>query len=49
MTSKAYNMRKAKEIADHLLGKGGMSKYPSLLLVGLLLISISIKKSLKTL
>jgi hypothetical protein len=40
-------MEKAKQITDLLLGKEGMSKYPSMLLVGLLLVACSIKKHLK--
>jgi hypothetical protein len=45
MTTTKYNMIKAKEIADLLLGKEGMSKYPSLLLIGLFFVSLSIKKN----
>ena len=47
MTTATYNMQKAQEIADHLLGKEGMSRYPSMLLIGLLLISFIIRKYMK--
>lgn len=42
MTDDTY--AKAMEIADHLLGKEGMHKYPFLLVVGLLCISLSLRK-----
>lgn len=35
---------KVAEIADELLGKEGMHKYPFLLLVGLLCIAFSLRK-----
>jgi hypothetical protein len=37
-------MNKVEEIADLLLGRRGMDKYPTLLVIGLLLISFSIRK-----
>ena len=42
MTQATY--AKVAEIADQLLGKEGMHKFPLLLVVGLLCISLSLRK-----
>jgi hypothetical protein len=42
MTTATYH--KAMEITDDLLGREGMHKYPFFLLIGLLFISLSLRK-----
>lgn len=42
MTEDAYS--KVAQIADELLGKEGMHKYPLLLVIGLLCIAFSLRK-----
>lgn len=42
MTQTTYN--KVNEMADQLLGQEGMHRYPLLLLIGLLFVSLSTRK-----